>query len=381
MKTIRIFSSLFALLCLSSLRGISAEVAASRPAADMAALKSRLLAATTRHLNLLLRPDGSVVELKGKGGDGEEALAFYRLFEATGDPRFRKAALSLVDRILKDMRATKFGVLPIKEKEKEGGKKFTGGGPPALGFYTAAVGYILHKEGGRAEDLKYVGKVLDDFPWNEKGWWSQDIDVKPGEPKVPMDKPSIINKCAAVAMGTGMLAEALRDLAPDLAKRLRQKTDKCVYGQIIPAQLADGFWHYNLDGKDPKDKDILGYFMLTTHELMELQHFNAAYREPKLDAATRKAQTFALNCIAPMTEPNTGPACLAHSTPNTPRHYILADEPKRGFQLALVLIGGGFREEGVKIMDASLKHFAYGNGGMDGVHAVAPTAAVLARLR
>jgi hypothetical protein len=178
-----------------------------------------------------------------------------------------------------------------------------------------------------------------------------------------------------------MVSAYLREIDPPLAARLKQKADKCIYDKVLPAQEADGFWHYSLSDKDPKNKDILGYFMLTTHELMELQHFNAAYREPKLDAAIRKAQTFALNCIAPMTEPNTGPACLAHSTPNTPRHYILADEPKRGFQLALVLIGGGFREEGVKIMDASLKHFAYGNGGMDGVHAVAPTAAILARLR
>jgi hypothetical protein len=237
------------------------------------------------------------------------------------------------------------------------------------------------KEGGRIEDLKYLGKVLDEFPWNEKGWWSQDIDVKTGEPKVPSDKPSIINKCAALAMATAMLAEALREAAPDLSARLKQKTDRCLYGQIIPAQLADGFWHYNLDGNDPKDKDILGYFMLTTHELMELQQFNPAYREPKLDAAIRKAQAFALQCLAPMTDPNTGPACAAHITPSTPRHYTLAHQPKRGFQLALILFGGGFLDEGIKIMDASLKHFAYGNAGMEGVHAAAPSAAILARLR
>ena len=59
---------------------------------------------------------------------------------------------------------------------------------------------------------------------------------------------------------------------------------------MIPAQEADGFWHYSLSEKDPKNKDILGYFMLTTQVLMELQHFNPAYREPKLDAALGKAQ-------------------------------------------------------------------------------------------
>ncbi|HSI65398.1 MAG TPA: hypothetical protein VLE43_19890, partial [Candidatus Saccharimonadia bacterium] len=259
--------------------------------------------------------------------------------------------------------------------------KFIGGGPPALGFYTANTAYILQKEGGRTDDLKYLGKVLDEFPWNENGWWSQDIDIKTGEPKVPMSKPSIINKSAAIAMATGMLAEALREVAPDLAARLKQKTDKCVYDQILPAQLADGFWHYNLNGSDPKDKDILGYFMLTTRVLMELQHLNPAYREPKLDAAIRKAQTFALNCIAPMTDPNTGPACAAHSTPGTPRHYALADESKRGFDLASLLIGGGFYDEGIKIMDAALQHFPFGDAGMDGAHAISPTAGMLIRFR
>ena len=348
----------------------------------LAAFKSRLLAAAAKHLNLLLNENGSVVTLKGKGADGEEALAFYRAFEFTGDQRFRKAALSLADRVLHDMREMKFGVLPIKEKDKpETGKVFIGGGPPALGFYTANVAYILHQEGGRSEDLKYLGRVLDEFPWSDEGWWSADIDVKTGESKQPLTKPSIINKSAAIAMATGMLSEALRSVAPELSARLKQKTDKCLYGQILPAQLEDGFWHYSLSGNDPKDKDILGYFMLTTHVLMELQLFSPAYREPKLNAALKKAQTFALTCIAPMTDPNAGPPCAAHSTSGTPRHYMLAEEPKRGFQLGLVLIGGGFLDEGIKIMDASLRHFDFGNGGMDGVHAVAPTAGILVQLR
>ena len=121
--------------------------------------------------------------------------------------------------------------------------------------------------------------------------------------------------------------------------------------------------------------------MVTTHVLMELQHFNPAYREPKLDAAIRKAQAFALRCIAPMTDPNTGPACAEHKTQEAPRHYVLADEAKRGFQLGLILIGAGEFDEGIKIMDESLKHFDFGNAGMDGVHAAAPSAAILSRLR
>jgi hypothetical protein len=350
------------------------------PAADVPEFKARLLSATTRHLSLLLEADGSVTALKGKGGDGEEALAFYRVFEITGDPRFRKAALILAGRVLQDMRATKFGVLPIKEKEKAGGTTIMGGGPPAMGFYAAAAAYILHREGGRNDDLKYLAKVIDDYPWNAEGWWSADIDIKTGESKVPLSKPSIINKSASVAMAAGMLSEAVRGADPELAARLRQKTDKCVYGQILPAQLPDGFWHYSLSGNDPKNKDVLGYFMLTTQVLMELQHFNPAYREPRLDAAIRKAQAFALQCIAPMTDPNTGPACAAHTTPSTPGHYALADEPKRGFQLGLVLIGAGCFDEGIKIMDASLRHFPFGNAGMDGVKAAAPSAAILSWL-
>lgn len=359
---------------------LAADPPASNAADDVSTFKSRLLAATTRHLNLLLGSDGTVASLKGKTAAGEEALAFYLMFEITGNPCFRNAALSLADRVLKDMRATKFGVLPIKEKEKPDGKTIMGGGPPALGFYTADVACILHKEGGRDDDLKYIAKVLDDYPWNENGWWSQDIDVRTGESKVPLSKPSIINKSASIAMAAGAVSGWVRKIAPETSERLKQKADKCIYGQIIPAQLADGFWHYNLSGKDPKDKDILGYFMLTTHALMELQHFNPAYREPKLDAALHKAQTFALRRIAPMTDPNNGPACDAHTTPSTPRHYALAKEPKRGFQLGLILIGAGHFDEGIKIMDVSLKHFPFGDTGQDGAHAATPSASILSRL-
>ena len=379
MKYIATLTALL-LVSLTALHSADSPVQSSA-AADVSAFKSRLLTATKRHLNMLLGDDGSVASLKGKGGDGEEALAFYRVFEITGEQRFRTAALSLADRVLKDMRATKFGVLPIKEKEKPGGETIIGGGPPAMGFYVANVACILHREGGRADDLKYLAGVLDRFPWNDGGWWASTIDVKTGESKLPMDKLSIINKTASVAMAAGMLSEAMRGIDPELSARLRQKTDKCIYGQIIPAQLEDGFWHYSLGENDPKNKDILGYFMLTTHMLMELQHFNPAYREPKLDAAIHKAQAFALKCIAPMTDPNIGTACAAHTTPATPRHYVLADEPKRGFQLGLILMGAGEFSEGIKIMDASLKHFDFGNAGMDGVHAAAPSAAILSQLR
>jgi len=353
---------------------------AQTPSDSMQAFKAKLQTTLTRHLDKLLSDDGSVVSLKGKTADGSGALAFYLMFEITGEQKFRKAALSLADQVLKDMRATKFGVLPIKEKDKPGGEKIIGGGPPALGAYTAGVAHILHKEGGRNEDLKYIATVLDRYPWNEEGWWASTIDVATGEPKVPVTKPSIINKTAAIAMSAGIVIAYVRDIDPDLSWRLKQKTDKCIYTQIIPAQEADGFWHYSLSDNDPMDKDVLGYFMLTTKELMDLQKFNPAYREAKLNAVVQKAQAFALKRIAPMTDPNSGPPCAEHATPGTPSHYSLKDDSKRSFQLGLILIGGGYTDEGIKIMKAALDQFPIGNAGQDGAHAAEPSALILSGL-
>jgi arylsulfatase A-like enzyme len=344
---------------------------------SLAALKSKLRTTLNRHLNELLGTDGSVRAMKGKTSEGNGALAFYLMFEVTGEPKFRKAALSLADQVLKDMRATKFGVLPIKEKDKPGGATIIGGGPPALGAYTSSVAYILHKEGGRNDDLRYIATVLDRYPWSESGWWAATIDVKTGEPKLPMTKPSIINKTAAMAMAAGIVSAYVRTIDPELSARLKHKADKCVYDQILPAQLADGFWHYGLNENDPKDKDVFGYFMLTTKELMHLQRFNPAYREEKLNAALQKAQAFALTVIAPMTEPNIGTANREHATAGTPSRYSLKDEAKRSFQLSLVLIGGGHLEEGIKILQTALDHFPIGNAGQDGSHAAEPSALIL----
>lgn len=356
------------------------QPAGARSSDSLPAFKANLLAATTRHLNLLLDADGSARSLKGKTADGQTAFAFYLLFELTGNPTYRKVAVTLADRVLTDMRATKFGVLPIKEKEKAGGATIIGGGPPALGFYASRVAYILHREGGRNEDLKYLAGVLDRYPWNEKGWWASTIDVKTGESKEPMSKPSIINKTASIAMAAGILSGYVRDLAPELAARLKQKTDKCLYGQILPVQEADGFWHYSLSGNDPRDKDVLGYFMLTTNVLMDLQKYNDAYRSEKLDAAVQRAQAFALRCIAPMTEPNGGSGCRDHATPGTPSHYSMQEDTKRGFALGRILLGGGKTSEGITIMTAALRHFPFGNAGQDGAHAAEPSAQILASL-
>jgi hypothetical protein len=341
------------------------------------AFKSQLQSTLDRHLNRLVNTDGTVAQLKGKTAEGNGALAFYLMYEMTGEPRFRKAAVELADQVLREMRATKFGVLPIKEKEKPNGTTIMGGGPPALGAYTSSVAYILHREGERVDDVKYIGTVLDRYPWNENGWWASTIDVTTGESKVPMTKPAIINKSAAMAMAAGILSAFLRDNDPDLSLRLKQKTDRCIYSQIIPAQESDGFWHYSLSDNDPKDKDVLGYFMLTTKELMTLQRFNPAYREEKLNATVRKAQAFALQYIAPTTEPNHGTVVRAHATKGTPLQYAVKDDPKRSYQLGLLLFGGGYQDEGIKIVNAALAHFPIGNAGQDGAHAAEPAALIL----
>ena len=347
------------------------------PTDPMQAFKAKLQTTMIRHLNQLLGAEGAVAALKGKTAEGSEALTFYLMFGRTGDQRYRKAALGMADQVLKDMRATKFGVLAIKEKEKPDGKMIMGGGPPALGNYAAGVAYILFKEGGRTNDLKYIATVLDRYPWNEGGWWAATIDVTTGEPKEPISKPSPINKNAAIAMAAGMVSIYVCDADPELAARLKQKTDKCIYSQILPAQEADGFWHYSLSEKDPNNKDVLGYFMLTTEELMKLQQINPAYREEKLNAAVRKAQAFALKCIAPMTEPNHGPACKAHTTRETPTHYSLKENMKRSYELGRILFGGGYTDESLKIMNAVLEQFPVGNGGQDGAHAAEPSALIL----
>jgi hypothetical protein len=365
-----------AVLVLLTDMGNGAATLAVGAAPDEPAVRAELLATTSRHLEALLDSTGKLQPLKGKSAAAAEAMAFRLMFEVTGEARFREAALELAERELQEMHATKFGVRAIKEKEK-GNEKIMGGGPPPFGFYTAYVSYILRAEGGRNEDLRYIAGVLDHYPWNEQGWWSSDIDIVTGESKAPLSKPSIINKNACVAMAAGIVSGYMREIDPALAERLKQKTDKCLYGQMIPAQEADGFWHYNLTGNDPKDKDILGYFMLTTQALMELQRFNQSYREPKLDAALRKAQDFVVRCIVPMTDPNTGVACPDHMTPSTPKHYTLADEPKRGFTLGLILFGSGHPKEGAPIMKAALQHFPVGNRGQDGGHAAEPSALIL----
>lgn len=341
-------------------------------------LRAELLATLCRHLDQLLLPDGSVRALKGKTAEGQEAFVFYVAFECTGNPAYRRAAMSLADRVIQGMRATRFGVLAIKEKDKSDGEVIMGGGPPALGFYAARVAYVLHREGGRAVDLRYLAEVLDRYPWNAQGWWASTIDVKTGEPKEPISKPSIINKSASLAMAAGILSGYVAEIAPELATRLRHKAEKCIYDQILPAQETDGFWHYSLTGNDPREKDVFGYFMLTTGVLMDLQNASGHFRSEKLDTALRRAQSFAVRCLAPMTEPNLTSGCRERATPGTPVRYSMRDDAKRGFALARILVGSGHFEQGMPILRAALRRFPLGNAGQDGAHAAEPLTLILA---
>jgi hypothetical protein len=157
---------------------------------------ARVLTATTRHLDQLITPDGKVVQLVGKSADGMTASSCYTLYKLTGKKKYLQAAVDLADRILQHMKATKFGVLYIKDKETEGGGLIAGGGPPALGWYASAVAYILHKQGGRADDVRYVARVVDNFPWSDKGWWANTINITSGQPKKSLDYPGAVSRSA-----------------------------------------------------------------------------------------------------------------------------------------------------------------------------------------
>lgn len=353
----------------------------SESSGDSNGFRERLLSATTKHLDLLIDPKKEKMDsLKGKSADGMTAMAYYLTYELTGNQSYRSVALEQADRIVKDMKAEKHGVLYIKEKEKDADETIAGGGPPAFGWYTAYAAYIFRKEGGRDDELRYIATVLDQYPWNEEGWWAAAIDINTGEPKEPLSKASPINKNAAIALAAGMVSEYVKDLDPALSARLKKKADQCIYDQIIPAQEADGFWHYGLNGNDPKDKDILGYFMVTTNALIQLQQFTGSYRDPVYQAALDKACTYAMNQIAPMTDPNQGPSA-AHRTVGTPAHFTLAEDPKRGLSLGTILFAGRNDGEGVKIIDYWMRKFPYGDAGQDGAQSVHSSALMLYLLR
>ena len=337
--------------------------------AGESAFEKTLLSATTHHLDALLASPESLKNLKGKSADAMTALAFELTAGAAGKPAYHAAALQLADQIQRAMRATKFGVLYIKEKTKDTGEDISGGGPPAFGWYTSALAYIYHHEGAsRSDDLKYVATVIDRFPWNEAGWWSADIDIKTGISKQPLTKPAQPNKNASVAMAAALTAEYVRAIDPALAASLARKAERALTAHLVPKQEANGFWHYGGTGRDPKEKDVYGYFMLTVCELLQWRTLSPNAPAPLLSRALERAGSFADATLAPMTDPN--PGKTAPPNHGTPAHYTIADEPKRGFQLATALIGTGHLESGRLIAEHTLKFFPYGDRGMEAAQAV-----------
>jgi hypothetical protein len=201
--------------------------------------------------------------------------------------------------------------------------------------------------------------VLDRFPWNPEGFWANTIDVATGKPKV-LDRPTPMNKNAAMAMASAALSEYVRKQDGSMADRLRSKATSCLHGRILPAQQPDGYWHYGLTGRDPAGKEVLGYFMLGAGLLVRLRVLAPSFRTAELDRALNKAAEFAARKI--------GPA-----------RFNVADEPKRGFDLAMLLVDAEYGEAAEKIMNHALDHFPYGNRGQDGARCANSLAALLLR--
>jgi hypothetical protein len=326
------------------------------PFALRTGLRNRMTAVLRKHVDSLIAADGSVAGIKGKDAESLVAMSMEVAHGVSGESRYRRAAVQLSDRVLKRMRSTAFGVLPIKEK---GPEKFIGGGPPALGWYAGCLGYVYHQAGGRAGELGYLAGVLDRFPWNPEGFWANTIDVATGKPKV-LDRPTPMNKNAAMAMACAALSEYVRKQDAPMAERLRSKAASCLHGRILPAQQPDGYWHYGLTGRDPAGKEVLGYFMLGAGLLVRLRVLAPSFRTAELDRALNKAAEFAAKKI--------GPA-----------RFDVADEPKRGFDLAMLLVDADYGEAAEKIMNHALDHFPYGNRGQDGARCVNSLAALLLR--
>src|SRR5262245_50422049 len=126
--------------------------------AQSAGLKAHTSTVLRKHLDSLLDPNGSLARLKGKAADGLTAVCYELAHESWNEPRYRRASVELADRVLAAMKKMPVGVLAIKEKEKPG-EKVMGGGPPALGWYAAALGHVYRRAGGRGDDLLYVARV------------------------------------------------------------------------------------------------------------------------------------------------------------------------------------------------------------------------------
>lgn len=325
-----------------------------------------LLDTLRKHLDSLIG-GRDVVTMDGKDAEANTAMAFYRIAKLTGEAKYSQAAAQLADRIIKGMRSSAVGLLNIKEG---GPKNVMYGGPPPLGWYGAYTAIILGGA-GRMDDVRFIAGVLDRYPWYEGGWWSTSADVRTGQPLEPLDSPPIINKNCGMALACAVVSELVAPADAGVAGRLRDRTLKCLRN-ILPAQHADGYWNYKLTGPEPAQKDTIGYFMLSTNFLIRMRELAPSFRQPALDKALARAEAFAMKEIAPMTAPNTGKQPTRPIGGATPDRYDPADLPKRSYQLAVLLLDGGYKDEASKILSHALPSFPKGDRGQHASQCVEP---------
>lgn len=115
--------------------------------------------------------------------------------------------------------------------------------------------------------------------------------------------------------------------------------------------------------------------------LIILRAIVPSYQDPALNACLAKAYDFALKSIAPLTDPNHGAPASKRTTPSTPAHYDLKVDPKRGFELGILLFAGKNFDEGMKIAGCAMDHFPYGNRGQTGAHSAHQSAVILMLLQ
>jgi hypothetical protein len=335
-------------------------MAAAPAAAAEPAVKERVASALRRQLESVAGSEVNPPRIKGKDAAALLAMGFDAMHGLEGNASFARAAVSLSDGVLEGMRATPTGVMMIKEKR--GGAM--GGGPPALGWCATALGLVYRRSGGRGGDLRYLAGVIDRFPWNPEGWWSASVEID-GRSVMPLDKPTPVNKNAAMAMACAVLGDCVRTLEPALSTRLHTKASTCLERQIYPAQQPDGYWHYGLTGRDPNNKDSLGYFMLTAGLLVRLSLFAPSFRTPGLKRALGRAEEFAERRILPM---------LGGS--GAERYDCQADL-KRASQLAVLLWHGGYGPQTAKALDCWLRNYPYSDRGQEGGKSASDAAAML----
>ena len=117
--------------------------------------------------------------------------------------------------------------------------------------------------------------------------------------------------------------------------------------------------------------------MVAMDGLIQMRQCTGSRSNPVLLRALEKASGFAAKCIAPIADPNNGPACRGRTTPGTPSHCTVSDDPRRGFQPGLILLASRNYEQAIRIMNETLEYFPYGDTGAEGSHAVHPCALML----